>query len=315
MSVRRLIAIVGPTASGKTSLAVELVRCLDGAQTGDPSVEIVSADSRQVYRQMDIGTAKPTADEQTAARHHLIDVVDPDEPFSLGRWLDMANGALEEIWSRGKQPLLVGGTGQYVWALLEGWRVPRVPPDDGVRAALESRAPEELADELRRVDPEAFVDPRNVRRVVRALEVYQATGKPFSFWRTREAPAFESLVIGLQVRREELYRRIDERVDAMFSAGLVDEVSGLLARGYSPSLSAMSGLGYGEVCEYLAGEIDLETAIERTKTGTHRLARHQNSWFKARDERIRWIEADDIEEAWSLVGEFAGRASAVGGRA
>jgi tRNA dimethylallyltransferase len=300
VDMRRLIAITGPTASGKTQLAVDLARRIDG--------EIVGADSRQVYRGMDIGTAKPTAQEQAAARHHLIDIVEPDEAFSLGRWLELANEALDNIWSRGKQPLLVGGTGQYVWALLEGWRVPRVPPDDGLRAELESRAPMELVEELRRVDPEAegFVDPRNVRRVVRALEVYHATGRPFSYWRTKEPPPFDSLVIGLQLPRGELYRRIDERVEAMFAAGLLDEVRGLLARGYSRELPSMSGIGYREACEHLAGEIDLATAIERTKTGTHRLARHQNSWFKAGDERIRWVEAGGgvLDEAKVLAAEF-----------
>jgi tRNA dimethylallyltransferase len=277
---------VGPTASGKTRLAVDLARELDA--------EIIGADSRQVYRGMDIGTAKPTAEEQAAARHHLIDVVEPDEAFSLGRWLELANEALEDIWSRRKQPLLVGGAGQYVWALLQGWRVPRVPPDNGLRAELEARAPTELTTELRRVDPEAeaFVDPRNLRRVVRALEVYHATGKPFSYWRTKEPPPFESLIIGLKLPREELYRRIDQRVEVMFAAGILDEVRGLLARGYSHELPAMSGIGYRAACEHLAGKIDLETAIERTKTATHRLARHQNAWFKVGDTRIHWIEIE-----------------------
>ena len=297
MAMRRLITIVGPTASGKTALAVELAQRIEG--------EIIGADSRQVYRRMDIGTAKPTAEEQAALRHYLINLVDPDEPFSLGRWLDLAKEALEDIWSRGKQPLLVGGTGQYVWALLKGWRVPRVPPDGELRTELGSRAPSELAEELRRVDPAAaaFVDPRNVRRMVRALEVYHATGKPFSHWRTKEPAGFYSLVIGLRLPREELYHRIDQRVEAMFAAGLVDEVRALLAARYSRGLPSMSGIGYLEVCAYLAGEIDLETAVERTKTGTHRLARHQNSWFKTGDERIRWIEAGEssLDAAINLI--------------
>ena len=298
--MQRLIAIVGPTASGKTSLGLNFAQRIGG--------EIIGADSRQVYRGMDIGTAKPSQEVRSVARHHLIDVVDPDEPFSLGLWLDLAKDALDDIWSRGKQPLLVGGTGQYVWALLEGWRVPRVPPDGQVRAELESRGPAELVEELRRVDPEAegFVDPRNVRRVVRALEVYHATGKPFSHWRTKEPSGFESLVIGLRLGRQELYRRINERVEAIFAAGLVDEVGGLLAEGYSQELPSMSGIGYREVCEYLAGELDLEMTIERTKTGTHRLARHQNSWFKAGGGRIRWIEAGDgaVDEAMRLAEAF-----------
>jgi tRNA dimethylallyltransferase len=303
--MRTLIAVVGPTASGKTRLAVELAGSIGG--------EIIGADSRQVYRQMDVGTAKPTPLEQTAALHHLIDIVNPDEPFSLGRWLNEANVDLEDIWSRDRQPLLVGGTGQYIWALLEGWRVPAVPPQNGLRDRLAGRPPDELIAELRKVDPEAesFVDPRNVRRVVRALEVYHATGRPFSYWRTKAPPQFDSLIIGLRPPRDELYRRIDERVETMFDGGLIEEVERLLAAGYSPELPSMSGIGYREACEYIRGEIDLPTAKELTKKATHRFARHQNSWFKPQDSRIRWIDASGeaaevairlLESAPSAVG-------------
>ena len=302
MTDRKLIAIVGATATGKTEIGIELAKQFGG--------EVIGADSRQVYRHMDVGTAKPTPEQQAAARHHLIDVVDPDETFTLARWLDLANEALADIWSRGRQPLLVGGTGQYIWALLEGWRVPRVPPQDERRRHLQERAPEDLVQELRRVDPEAeqFIDPRNVRRVVRALEVFEATGQPFSYWRTKEPPAFESLIIGLSFSRGELYRRIDTRVDAMVEAGFVEEVRGLLARGYSRAMPSMSGIGYAEMCAYVAGEIDLDTAVERTKTGTHRLARHQNSWFKASDRRIRWTGAGELaaEAAGEMTEKFLG---------
>ena len=265
MPPRKLIAIIGPTASGKTALAAALARAL-----GD---EIIGADSRQVYRHMDIGTAKPSSDEQAAAPHHLVDIVDPDQPFSLADWLERAHAALGDIWSCGKLPLLVGGTGQYV----------------------ASRRSEDLLAELRRVDPEAeeYIDPRNVRRVIRALEVYEATGKPFSHWRTKEPPPFDALIIGLALPREELYRRVDERVKRMVEAGFTDEVRALLAMGYSRDLPAMSGIGYKEMCEYLAGERDLESAIERTKSGTHRLARHQSAWFKQSDKRIKWLPAND----------------------
>lgn len=304
MSGRTLIAIVGPTATGKTALAVRLARSLDA--------EIVSADSRQLYRRMDIGTAKPAAAELAAARHHLIDVVDPDEPFSLGRWLELAQAALHDIWSRGKRALLVGGTGQYVWALLEGWRVPRVPPEPELRRELESRTAEELLRELRRVDPEtaARIEPRNARRLVRALEVYRATGKPLSFWRTKAPPDFDSLIIGLRLPRAELYRRIDERVEAMVRAGLIDEVGALLATGYSRELPSMTGIGYREVCEHLAGEIGLEQVAERIKLATHRFARHQNSWFKQSDPRIHWIDAGEgmfAEAERLLEGELGER--------
>jgi tRNA dimethylallyltransferase len=293
----KLIAIVGPTASGKTRLAVELAELRTGFET-------INADSRQVYRHMDIGTAKPTAAEQAALPHHLIDVVDPDEPFGLATWLGLANEALRAVWERGGVPVLVGGTGQYVWALLEGWRVPEVPPQDSLRRQLEGRRPQELLAELRRIDPESheFIQPQNVRRVIRALEVFHATGKPFSYWRTKEPPAFEWLALGLRLSREELYARIDARVSAMIASGFVDEVRRLREMGYGRELPAMSGIGYGEMCAYLDGEITLQEAVARTKIGTHRLARHQNAWFKAGDQRIHWL--DGQAKASEIVASF-----------
>jgi tRNA dimethylallyltransferase len=304
-SGRKLIAVVGATATGKTAAAIRLAQQFEG--------EVVGADSRQVYRYMDIGTAKPTTREMEAAPHHLIDLVDPDEPFSLGSWLDHANDAIEDIWARGKLPLLVGGTGQYIWALLEGWRVPRVPPQPELREELAARDANDLVAELRRVDPEAdaYIDPRNVRRVIRALEVQAATGKPLSYWRTKEPPEFESLVLGLALSRDALYGRIDDRVNRMIDAGLLEEVRRLLHRGYARNLPSMSGIGYREVCEYLAGQCSLTEAVERTKTGTHRLARHQNSWFKRADERIRWIETDS--DPTDIVGEWLASTSGYNG--
>jgi tRNA dimethylallyltransferase len=305
---RKLIAVVGPTATGKTALAVELALRLGG--------EIVGADSRQVYRRMDIGTAKPTEGQQAAVRHHVIDVVDPDGAFSLARWLDLARAALDDIWSRGRQPFLVGGTGQYVWALLEGWRVPPVPPHNGLRRALESMRPEALVEELRLADPESghYIDPRNVRRVIRALEIHRTTGKALSHWRTKDPPAFEALIIGLSLPRAGLYARIDRRVDEMIDAGLLREVRELLAAGYARSLPSMSGIGYREMADHLNGDCDLHSARERTRTATHRLARHQNSWFKAQDPRIYWIEAGDgaAEDASRRAQSFLGAASTAG---
>jgi tRNA dimethylallyltransferase len=287
--VRRLIAIVGATATGKTALAVALARRFPGR------FEAVNADSRQVYRGMDVGTAKPTAEEREALPHRLVDIVDPDEPFSLGRWLELAKEALGEIWDAGRVPIVIGGTGQYVWALLEGWRVPEVPPQEELRRALASQPVADLLAELKRIDPvsQEYIQPGNVRRVVRALEVYHATGKPFSYWRTKDAPPFRSLVLGLRLPREELYERIDRRVDAMMAAGFLDEVRGLVARGYDCDLPSMSGIGYGELCRHVLGEMTLAEAVARTKTGSHRLARHQNAWFKAGDGRITWVETAD----------------------
>ena len=298
-SPQRLLAIVGPTATGKTALAVRLPEQLD--------CEVINADSRQLYRGMDIGTAKPTAEERGRVRHHLIDLVEPNEPFSLGQYLDLAAEALQDCWSRGVLPLLVGGTGQYVWALLEGWQVPRVPPDKRLRAEFEALVQrdglEALVEELTRVDPASAgaIDLRNPRRVVRALEVYRLTGRPLSEWRTRQPPEFTSAVIGLTCPRKELYRRIDERVDAMLAAGLVDEVRGLIALGYSGDLPAMSGIGYRQVCQLLAGDIELEEAVRRMKTETHRLARMQHTWFRADDARIDWV---DVSASDPLAGSL-----------
>lgn len=298
-----LIAIVGPTATGKTALAIALAQRLGG--------EIVGADSRQVYRQMDIGTAKPTAEERALAPHHLIDVVDPDQEFSLAQYLEQAVAVLEDVWSRGKQPLLVGGSGQYVWALLEGWRVPRLPPQRELRRELGERADRQGAEalhrELAQVDPKAAarIDPRNVRRVIRALEVHKATGRPISYWQEKGPPPWEVLILGLTCPRRELYERIDARVDAMMEAGLVDEVRGLLSMGYDPSLASMSGIGYKQVCQHLAGELDLATAVARIKTATHRLARQQYTWFRLDDGRIRWLEGDGaVDEAVALAEQF-----------
>jgi tRNA dimethylallyltransferase len=300
--MRRLVAVVGPTATGKTDLALHLALAFEG--------EIIGADSRQVYRGMDLGTAKPTAEQRAWVPYWLVDVVDPDEEFGLARYLDLVQAALDDIWSRGRLPFLVGGTGQYVWALLEGWQVPRVGPDWALRRELEERAhregPQALHAEVAALDPEAArrLDPRNVRRVVRALEVMRRTGRPLSACQARRPPDFPWLALGLDLPSEELYRRIDARVDAMIEAGFVEEVQGLLARGYRPDLPAMSGIGYRQVCQYLAGELSLAEAVARIKTETHRLARKQRNWFRRDDRRIHWIDAstgDPYEEAARLV--------------
>ncbi|MEO8458673.1 MAG: tRNA (adenosine(37)-N6)-dimethylallyltransferase MiaA [Chloroflexota bacterium] len=301
---RKLIALVGATASGKTSLAIDIAKYLPA------QLEAINADSRQVYRRMDIGTAKPTSKERAALMHRLVDVVNPDQPFGLVNWLDLANEALESCWSRGVVPIVVGGTGQYVWALLEGWRVPEVPAQEEWRREMEARTPAELLAELRRIDPEsnAYIQPQNVRRIVRAIEVYNATGRPFSHWRTKEPPSFEWLAIANNVPREALYARIDARVDAMMEAGFVDEVKMLREMGYSRDQPSMSSIGYTDIAAHLDGEMTLDEAVVRTKNGTHRLARHQNSWFKPTDARIRWLDAPS--DACAIVSQFLERPDA-----
>ena len=273
-----LLVIVGPTAVGKTALAIGLARALGG--------EIVSADSRQVYRGMDIGTAKPLAAERAAAPHHLIDVVDPDEEFSLARYQDLATAAIAKIAARGRLPLLVGGTGQYLAALLEGWQIPRVAPQPELRAALEREAAQHgaaaLHTRLALLDPNAAVGilPTNVRRVIRALEVHQLTGRPISEQQHKQPPPYRTKTLWLTRPPAELYDRIDARVDAMLADGLPAEVRGLVERGYGWELPAMSGLGYREFQPYFAGQATLEDAITRLKFDTHAFARRQPGWFR-----------------------------------
>ncbi len=273
-----LIAVVGPTAVGKTARAIELARRHNS--------EIVNADSRQIYRYMDIGTAKPTPAERAAAPHHLIDIIDPDEPFSLAVYQELALAAIDDITQRGKLPLLVGGTGQYLAAVLQGWAIPRVPPQLDLRARLEAEVIQHgiptLYEQLRAVDPVAAakVEPNNLRRIIRALEVYHITGRPISEQQTRHPPPYRVRTLWLTLDRPQLYVRIDARVDAMIVAGLVDEVHSLIERGYSWALPAMSSLGYKEFRPYFEGTASLDACVERLKFNTHAFARKQDMWFR-----------------------------------
>ncbi|MBI5878850.1 MAG: tRNA (adenosine(37)-N6)-dimethylallyltransferase MiaA [Chloroflexi bacterium] len=285
-----MVVIVGPTAVGKTALALDLAERFGG--------EIIGADSRQVYRGMDIGTAKPSADERARIPHHLIDIVAPDEVLSLGQYRDLATRCIAEISARGRLPFMVGGTGQYVKAIVEGWTVPEVAPDMALRAQWEQEArehgPQMLYARLQAADPVAAsrVDARNVRRVIRYLEVCTATGRPVSELQRKEPPPYDMLQIGLTLPRPALYRRIDERVDAMIAGGLVDEVRALLARGYSTDLPSMSSFGYKQIAAYLAGQLTLAQAIESTKKETRRFVQRQYAWFRLDDPNIVWLDAD-----------------------
>ncbi len=289
MRLPPLIAIVGPTAVGKTRLAVRLGEGL--------GAEIISADSRQIYRGLDIGTAKASAEERRRVPHHLIDVVDPDDKFTLALYQEMAYAAIDDVHARGLVPLLVGGTGLYVQAVIEGWGIPHVEPNEGLRAELYRQAEEEgmeaLHARLQKVDPVAAkrIDIRNVRRVVRALEVYLETGTPISELQCKKPPPYRILQMGLTMEREELYRCIDRRVDRMIEAGLVEEVRGLVARGYDYDLPAMSGLGYRQIGRYLRGEVGLEEAVRLIKHDTRRFVRQQYNWFRLDDEQIHWFDA------------------------
>ena len=293
--MNRLLAIVGPTGVGKSRLAIRLAQAFDG--------EIVSADSRQVYRHMDIGTAKPTGQELSLVPHHLINIINPDEDFSLAQYQRLAQRAIEDIQQRNKLVLLVGGSGLYVWSVLDGWGIPQVPPDSEFRYSLERKAAEvgrdEIYHELVKVDPVAAqrIDRRNVRRVVRALEVHRSTETSYSQLQHKEAPPFSTLIIGLTTDRTELYRRIDLRVDDMISQGLIEEVKMLVNTGYNLNLRAMSGIGYKQIGMSLKGELTLAAAIQQIKFETHRLVRHQYAWFQLKDDRIKWFDIQSRVES------------------
>ncbi len=290
--------LVGPTATGKTSLAVELARIAP--------VEIISADSRMVYRWMDVGTAKPDEATRRFAAHHLVDVVDPDEAFPVVEWVARAKGAIRRVTARGKQPLLVGGTGLYLRALCDGLDFPPVAPDAPYRASLEARAARDgwqsLLADLQEVDPAsaATIDPKNVRRVIRALEVWRATGRPFSSWQVRTPPPFDNRWAGLDLPVEVHDAQITERVAAQFEAGLLDEVASLRTRGFDPALAPLDGLAYREASQLLDGEVDRAEAIRRYAASTRQYARRQRSWFRP-DQRIRWFDARDATAAGLLA--------------
>jgi tRNA dimethylallyltransferase len=291
----RIIVICGPTAAGKTAAGIEVARAVGG--------EIVSADSMQVYRYMDIGTAKPTAAEQAAVRHHLIDVADPDEPFDAAAYMTRARRALAELIRRGRPPVVVGGTGLYIKALLYGLFRSEARNRD-VRARLRAEADAAgtaaLHARLEACDPEAAarLHPNDRARILRALEVFEVTGRPISelqrAHRFGEAP-FRALKIGLSLERETLYRRIDRRVEAMLAAGLEAEVRGLLARGYGPQLKPMQSIGYSHMAACIAGRVDMGECIRTLQRDTRRFAKRQLTWFRA-DAEIVWMTPDRTTE-------------------
>ena len=300
MTGRRLVAIVGPTATGKSAIAMRLAGELGG--------EIINADSRQVYRRMDIGTAKPAPEDRQKVPHHLYDIAEPADAYSLALYVRDARAALEAIWARGSFAWLVGGTGQYLWGLLEAWTVPEVAPDLALRAEFaryaEEHGAEQLHARLAAIDPISAerIGVGNVRRVSRALEVFEHTGKPFSEWQKKGEPGFGFSVFGVDAPSDELETRIATRVDEMFEAGFVEEVQALLDEGLSASDSAMSSIGYREVARCLAGESTLVEARDQTIIATRRLVRRQRQWFRETDERIRWNQA--VDDIASLAGDF-----------
>jgi tRNA dimethylallyltransferase len=289
-----LVVILGPTAVGKSEVAIRLAKRLGG--------EIVSADSRLFYRGMDIGTAKPSPEERSCVPHHLIDIADPDEICSLAQYKKEARRVIEGIHARQSLPFLVGGSGQYIWAVVRGWDVPKVPPTLPLRQALELWSLEigrdGLHNRLTVLDPQTAsrIDARNLRRTIRALEVILTTGKRFSELRTQSPPLYNTLILGLRRPRPELYERIDARIEVMFQEGLVDEVQNLLESGYSPNLPPLSAIGYREVIAYIQGSITLEEAKAQMRRLTRTYVRRQANWFKPHDPQIRWFRVNPCTE-------------------
>lgn len=289
------VVILGPTAAGKTEVAINVANALHG--------EIISADSRQFYQGMDIGTAKPILSERRGIPHHLLDIVPPDGEFNLSDFKSAVKVLVGDITARGRLPLIVGGTGQYIRALLSGWEIPATPPNEAMRKALGSWVDQigalRMHQRLAKIDPQAaeVIEYQNVRRTIRAWEVILTTGQRFSDLRVRKDSDFDALQIGIRRPREALYARIDDRIQAMLDAGLIAEVAGLMAKGYSLDLPSMSAIGYREIAAYLSGQISLDEAIVLMKRNTRTYVRRQANWFKENDPAIKWVDySDEVSE-------------------
>jgi len=294
-TVLKLAALVGPTAVGKTELAIPLAQRLNG--------EILSCDSMQVYRGMDIGTAKASPEEQALVPHHLIDIVDVDHNFTVAEYQQRARQLIEDINQRGKIPLLVGGTGLYYQAVVDNYSFYPMATRQDIRKQLQAEVAEkglpELYTRLQEIDPDyaTKISPQDEKRIIRALEVFALTGIPFSKQQTRQRNTYTLAAVGLYLNRETLYQRINERVDKMLARGLIDEVRKFRGQGYGLDNNAMQALGYKQVIYYLEGLMSYEEMVEAIKKGTRRFAKRQYTWFK-RDERIKWFDvSQDSQEA------------------
>ncbi len=300
-----VVSVIGATATGKTSLGIELARRFNG--------EVVNADSRLFYRGMDIGTAKPTKAERQGVAHHLIDILNPHQSYSLSEFLKNAVDAISNITGRGKLPIVVGGTGQYIWGLLEGWEVPNIPPNPALREELETQLKDQGVEALqtrlyatgaRAVEKVEILNPR---RLIRAIERAVATGDAMGGASKSAEPPYDAMVIGLNAPRELLHVRVEKRVDQMLVAGWRDEVEKLVREGVTRNLPSMSAIGYRELIDHVEGRMDWPAIRDEILIGNHRLIGAQNNWFKTRDERISWIgiaDGDYADKAIELVGEW-----------
>ena len=309
MVLPKVVIIVGPTASGKTSLGIKLakkVSAIGGPASGWQGGEIISADSRQIYRGLDIGTAKPSLQERQAISHHLIDIRKLNQDYTVAQYKRDCVKAIKDISSRGKLPIIVGGTGLYIKAVVDNLTIPQVKADPLLRKELKQELQDRglsfLYKELIKIDPEAayIVDPRNPRRVIRALEIALSTKRPFSQTRRQGKPLFNFLQIGIDHPKEKLRKRIDKRIDAMIEQGLVDEVRNLIKK-YPAGTHAFEAIGYREIINHLQGKISLEEAIGLMKKNTWHFAKRQLTWFR-KDKRIHWISTP--QKAERLIKNF-----------
>lgn len=292
----KVAVIVGPTAVGKTKLGIELAKRING--------EIISADSMQVYKYMDIGTAKPDFEEMQEIKHYMIDVLEPYEECNVAKFKEMAEECIKDVLDINKIPIIVGGTGLYINSIVDNIEFSETSTDWEYRNKLEEAANtkgvEHLYEELQKIDKEASekIHPNDLRRIIRALEVYKITGKPISYHNRMSRtnlPKYDFFMLGLNMERAELYKRIDIRVDKMFEQGLIEEVKDLVDRGISPECTSMQGLGYKEILEYLQGSMSLDDVNETVKRSTRRYAKRQLTWFR-RDPRIKWFDMKDNME-------------------
>ena len=300
-----VVTVIGATATGKTSLGIDLAQRFDA--------EVVNADSRLFYRGMDIGTAKPTMTERRGVIHHLIDILELHQDYSLSDFLNDASKVISDIAGRGKLPIVVGGTGQYIWGLLEGWEVPKIPPNPALRDELETQLRDEglealhnrlVATGARGVDKVEILNPR---RLIRAIERAVATGDAMGGAGKSSEPPYDALVIGLNAPRELIHARVEERVDRMFASGWRKEIEHLMETGVTREMRSMSAIGYRQLIDHINGELDWSTMREEILIGNHRLIGAQNNWFKMRDERISWIDVSDgeyVKKAISWVDDW-----------
>ena len=291
--MNKVLFIIGPTAVGKSKLAIELAQKLDG--------EIISADSMQVYFGMDIGTAKPSKEELEEVPHHLINIIPPDKNWSVSDFVSNAKNIIKEIIERGKLPIVVGGTGLYLNALIEGYSFPVIKADNNIRERHEGEAKAfgsvHLYEKLKKVDPDAAskIHFNDLKRISRALEVFEITGKPMSQLATKdvETLAFEPVIVGLDMDRKKLYEKIEERIDQMLKADLIGEVKGLISEGYDRKLTSMQGIGYKEVAEHLHGKYDHDELVNILKQNTRNFAKRQMTWFR-RFKNVNWFNVEKL---------------------